>query len=223
MAPARSPAGRRTRAAGRPCDAQRLQVAVGLRVDQRAERIGLAGDLEVVAPRRARAAGSGRRAGRPCGTGPWSAGSAGRSPRSSRRRSCAITPRAAPTRRLDGAVVGEVAHDRQVPGGARPSSSVGQRAVGKPSGVPSLEHLRGVVLRLLDVGLVERVDAQRPARDRGRELGEEEQPARGRPAPVAVTRDRRMARPRRAPPAPRPAAGPALSASRRWTNTRSLP
>src|SRR5918912_1485672 len=37
-----------------------------------------------------------------------------------------------------------------------------------------VEHLVGRVLRLLDIRLVERVDAQRPAGDRRGELGEEE-------------------------------------------------
>ncbi|MGZ5359720.1 MAG: hypothetical protein ACXWF9_12150 [Solirubrobacterales bacterium] len=44
-----------------------------------------------------------------------------------------------------------------------------------------LEHLGGVVLGLLHVGLVERVDAEHPARHRGRELCEEER-AREHPA-----------------------------------------
>ena len=45
--------------------AQRLQVAVGLRVDERAERVRLARDVERRASRRGRAGGSGRSAGPP--------------------------------------------------------------------------------------------------------------------------------------------------------------
>ena len=53
---------------------------------------------------------------------------------------------------------------------------MGARSRGRRVGA-FLQHARRVVLRLLHVGLVEGVDAQRPARHRGGELGEEEDPA----------------------------------------------
>ena len=46
MAPARSPAGKPHADGREAVVAQGLQVAVGLRVDQRAERVGLAGHVE---------------------------------------------------------------------------------------------------------------------------------------------------------------------------------
>jgi hypothetical protein len=63
------------------------------------------------------------------------------------------------------------------PGGREPVEQLGERAVLETLRRALVEHLRGVVLRLLDVGLVERVDPQRPAGHRGGELGEEEDPS----------------------------------------------
>src|SRR5215208_42699 len=74
-----------------------------------------------------------------------------------------------------------VPHDRHVVGRRGPVQQPGQRGVvgvgdlgQRAVGGVLLEHLGSVVLGLLDVRLVEWVDAQDIARHRGRELGEEE-------------------------------------------------
>ena len=75
---------------------ERDEIARGLRVDQRAERLVPARDLEIVRVVRRSAAGSSRSARRPCAAARSSAGSAGRSRRSRHGRSgraaaCAIS------------------------------------------------------------------------------------------------------------------------------------
>src|ERR1019366_4704911 len=55
-----------------------------------------------------------------------------------------------------------------------------------------IEHALGVVLGLLHVGLVERIDLERPSDDRYRIFGEEEHASEIRGA-VRAERDRRMA------------------------------
>ena len=105
--------------------AQRLQIAVRLGSDQRAEGVGLAGDLEVLGGLVDESAGSGRSSGRPCGTGRSSAGSAGRSPTWWRPRSArSAAARSARDGGLGLVGVRQVAHDRvDTPAVARPSVS----------------------------------------------------------------------------------------------------
>ena len=184
-----------TRSAGRPCVAQRLQVARRLCRDQRPERVAGVGDLDVAPSDRRRAAGSGRSAGRPCAAVPSSAGSAGRTrtwwPRPVAARIASRSSAIAASNSSDGR---HVAHDRHVVRRARVGQQRAQLLVagglelGDRAGV---EHPLGVVLGLLHVRLVERVDLERPAGHRDRELGQEEDPAEVG-GPVCGKRERRM-------------------------------
>ena len=161
---------------GKAVVAQRLEVAVGLGADQRAERERLAGDLEVlgglvddlqeaadlraalvelagrvqearaVAPRRGDLVALDQRGAQPGDRGLGLVG------------------------------VRQVAHDRVVRRRCQTLRQLAQAARFEAGGT-LLEHPVGVVLGLLDVGLVERVDLQRPARDGDRELAQEEDPA----------------------------------------------
>ena len=191
---AASGCGRRARACRRP-RRRRSSVTRSARQVVRAERVEVADRLGVLeageavvrrpgsrrpARSRGRAAGSARSAGRPCGAGRSSAGSAGRSRTSSPTASRRGSRRAAPSRRRrrprDGC---DVAHHREVVRRRRGRSSSARSASSSASGWspgPSSRTRVGRVLGLLHVGLVERVDAEHPAGDRDRELGEEEQP-----------------------------------------------
>src|SRR3954452_12985090 len=171
--------------------AQGLQVAVGLGGDQGPEPVGLARDLGVLAAvvdelqeaagrraalvvlpgrvQEARAVAPRRRDLRAPGDGGAQAGD----------------------RLVDGVLVGQVAHDRHVVGRGEPVEQL--RAVALVHGLLTrLQRLARVALGLLDVGLVERVDLERPAGHGGGDLAEEEQPAEVAGA-VRVDGDRRVA------------------------------
>ena len=140
------------------------------------------------------------RPARPCAAARSSAGSAARSRTSSSPASRRGSPRAARRpRRRPPSLGRHEAEDRDVAAGARVAQQRAQRVVvgvgglvERAAGLDLGEQLAGHVLGDLHVGLVERVDLQRPAGDRRRELGEEEDPAEVA-GPAGRQRHRRLA------------------------------
>ena len=168
-----------------PASAQRLEIAERLRVLQRPERERLAGDLDVLGAVVHEHEEADRSAG-PALVQLAGRVQVARAVAERRRGLRRVADRGAQLRDrgVDRLARRHEAEDRDVVARARLAE---QRAQGVVVGIVGLgqlaarrnlrQQLAGRVLGDLHVGLVEGVDLQRPAGDRGRELGEEEDPA----------------------------------------------